>query len=144
MELPTKNIIKHIFVYGTLMQGMENPVKDVLTKYLTFIGFATINADLYDMGSYPGAIPTITGKMLDGEVYELDAHNVALGILDNYEGYDEGNIAESEFVRGEIEVKLFETKTVSAWIYWLNKTYKNKGIKISNRSYRSYLKYKKD
>jgi len=142
MKTNNQPTIEYIFVYGTLMRGMENPVKETLKRHLAYKGAGIIRADLFDLGEYPGAIKNEKGNQLYGEVYQLDIKSDVLRVLDEYEGYCDHDVNNAEFVRAAVEVAFLGKSKVWAWIYWLNPTFGHFGIKILNKSYRSHLKTK--
>src|SRR6266850_998554 len=57
-----------LFVYGTLMRGF--PLHALLERRATYLGEATTPGLLLDLGSYPAALKSATGK-IRGEVYRL-------------------------------------------------------------------------
>lgn len=76
----------------------------------TFVGFGTVAAELYDLGPYPGAVPSGDPRArVEGEVYRLAAID-ALARLDEHEG--------EEFARRRVDVTLASGDVESAWIYW--------------------------
>jgi len=73
----------YVFVYGTLKKGYPNH------RYLEnsdFMGNATINGTLLDIGSFPALLPKKEGdnSQVIGEVYGID--NETLANLDSLEG----------------------------------------------------------
>lgn len=105
-----------IFVYGTLRKGFS------LHRYLSdkarFIGNGTIRGRLYDLGSYPGVLPTEAGEV-QGELYELEDGPKHLDILDRIEDFDPKNPERSLFIRALTEVRLSDNETIQAWAYFL-------------------------
>ncbi len=71
-----------LFVYGTLLQGLE---RAQVLRESAYLGPAMITGDLFDLGEYPGVRPG-TGSVV-GELYEI-AENT-LEQIDRIEGYDE-------------------------------------------------------
>ena len=89
-----------IFVYGTLLQGMER--EKVLENSL-YLGPTIIRANLFDLGYFPGIKPG-EGAVV-GELYEIDEET--LKILDEIEGYYEKNEKDSLFIRQETVARKF-------------------------------------
>lgn len=69
-----------VFVYGTLLRGMS---RSLVLAQSRFLGLGEIQADLYDLGSYPGLIDG-KGRVI-GELYEIDS--TTLEALDHIEGF---------------------------------------------------------
>jgi pyruvate carboxylase len=105
-----------IFVYGTLRKGF--PLHKYLSDKARFIGKGTIRGRLYDLGNYPGVLPSEAGEV-QGELYELEDGSKHLNKLDEIEGLDLMNPENSLFVRALTEVRLSDNKTIQAWAYFL-------------------------
>ena len=43
----------YLFVYGTLMKKAGHPMHKTLARYATYLGEATAEGALYDLGAYP-------------------------------------------------------------------------------------------
>ena len=105
-----------IFVYGTLRKGF--PLHKYLSDKAEFIGAGSIRGVLYDLGDYPGVLPSNEGEV-HGELYELENGSTHLNVLDRVEGYDPTNPQKSLFVRSLADVSLPDKKTTKAWVYFL-------------------------
>ena len=81
--LPTR----HVFVYGTLRQGEQRDI-NLLKPAARWVGRASVEGVLYDLGSYPGLVLGIDQhpgqKKVRGEVYQITAELEHL--LDEIEG----------------------------------------------------------
>ncbi len=116
----------HIFVYGTLQQGFDNPFAAQLHAGATYLGPVRIPGKLHRLGnrefSYPGAAhdPEST-TWVQGELWELSTPEPTLEILDVYEGTTDKDPAPHEYRRQEILVTT-DTGTLLAWCYVLNRT----------------------
>lgn len=109
-----------LFVYGTLLRGLE---RESVLSSSRFLGTVVVQANLYDIGSYPGIIDG-EGQVI-GEVYEID--QATLQRLDDIEGYNRKNPEGSEYVRKEVKILTTEVdEPVVAYFY-------NRGVKESNR-----------
>jgi gamma-glutamylcyclotransferase (GGCT)/AIG2-like uncharacterized protein YtfP len=73
--------IRHVFVYGTLRRGERNDIAHFRPLPL-FVGPASIEGCLYDLGAYPGIVLGERGRVV-GEVYRItSAVEAALDILE--------------------------------------------------------------
>jgi gamma-glutamylcyclotransferase (GGCT)/AIG2-like uncharacterized protein YtfP len=122
---------ERIFVYGTLRKGF--PLHKYLSDKAKFIGAGSIRGLLYDLGKYPGALPSKEGEV-KGELYELENGSTHLIELDRVEGYDPANPEKSLFVRSLTDVKLSDQKSTRAWFYFLPSK-PSKGRLISSGDY---------
>jgi gamma-glutamylcyclotransferase (GGCT)/AIG2-like uncharacterized protein YtfP len=73
-----------VFVYGSLLSGEHN---HGLLGGATFRGIASTwpHFRLYDLGSFPGVVEHHKGRVIVGEVYEVD--DATLARLDRLEGH---------------------------------------------------------
>ena len=131
----------YLFVYGTLRNGFNLELKDKVSDELKYIGKAKLEASLYNIGEYPGAVNDKSGKEIWGEIFTVMNPEIVFKVLDEYEGFDANNISESEFVREKSRVKLESGKFTNAWVYWYNYDPKGKE-KIRFKDYLNYLKIK--
>ena len=117
-----KNTLYRIFVYGSLRSGFKHPAYEYISKYFTLVGEAKVKGKLYDMGSYPAAVPTDEESYILGELYALKHENEfswAMEQLDDYEGVnpEEGEVA---LYKRSTTTVYCGTNTTTAWIYWFN------------------------
>jgi gamma-glutamylcyclotransferase (GGCT)/AIG2-like uncharacterized protein YtfP len=79
---------EYLFVYGTLRSQMNDPLHRLLEKHAVLVGTGSFQGRLYDLGRYPGAIPS-HGKndRVLGEIYRFSESQRPLEILDEYEGH---------------------------------------------------------
>ena len=103
-----------LFVYGTLrppIPGSEKILSFNYPKILPFlrgeVDAVLEGADLYDLGSFPAAIPGT--NRLKGVVLELDP--AAFDVLDPLEGHPD------LYYREEVVVETAKGAR-TAWIYW--------------------------
>jgi gamma-glutamylcyclotransferase (GGCT)/AIG2-like uncharacterized protein YtfP len=114
-----------LFVYGTLRRGFE-PHSYLRRRSARFLGEGSIAGRLYDLGEYPGAIPSdLPGDEIQGELYELKNPRAHLQVLDEVEEFDPEHPDTSLFVREPAEVRLKSGETVEAWVYFLPKKPRN-------------------
>ncbi|EIC19633.1 gamma-glutamylcyclotransferase family protein [Thiorhodovibrio frisius] len=103
-----------VFVYGTLLKGME---KESVLAAAEFLGAATITAQLFDLGWYPGV--SEGDSQVIGELYDID--QTILADVDAIEGFDEHYPAQSLFVRKTLEARsLSDGQSVNDFCYFFN------------------------
>jgi gamma-glutamylcyclotransferase (GGCT)/AIG2-like uncharacterized protein YtfP len=103
-----------IFVYGSLMQGCS--LHHLLQGRASFVGNATVRGRLVSLGDYPGLLED-AGGLVRGEVYRAERHEALWRLLDEAEGYNPRNEAESLFVRETIEAVMGDGSSVIVWVY---------------------------
>ena len=123
-----------LFTYGTLMltTGIA-AVDEAMRQAGVSLGRAYVRGYLYDLGDYPGAVAAGHGGVADEDADDEDAPKVwghllrladpdgLFAVLDQYEGFDAGNRAGSEFVRDRADIVLAGTRAAyEAQIYWYN------------------------
>ena len=100
----------YLFVYGTLRRDAGNPTHHVLSQHTDFVSQGTYQGRLYDLGKYPGAVPSDqSSDAVTGEVYVLNDRDPLLKRLDEYEG--------PRFRRQRVTISLANGEEVVAWIY---------------------------
>lgn len=124
----------YLFVYGTLRNNYNLKLKDRVAKELEYIGKAKVEASLYDLGRYPGAIKENNKSEVIGDVFLINNPDKVFRVLDEYEG--------DEFRREKEDITLRSGESVSAWVYWYNLKPEAKR-KIRYKDYLNYLKNKK-
>ena len=106
-----------LFVYGSLRRG------EALHAHLAglaCLGPAWMRGRLYDLGEYPGAVPSRrAGERVQGEVYELAPADERLAELDRLEGCDPERPERGLFVRRARIVELAAGGRLRAWVYLL-------------------------
>lgn len=125
---------EYLFVYGTLRNGYNLKLKDRVAGELEYIGKAKVDASLYDLGRYPGAVKDEGKHEVVGDVYLINNPDKVFKVLDKYEG--------DEFKREKDKVRLRSGKAVDAWVYWYNQKPEGRP-KIRHKDYFNYLKTKK-
>jgi gamma-glutamylcyclotransferase (GGCT)/AIG2-like uncharacterized protein YtfP len=114
-------VSRHLFVYGTLLPELAPESLRGLIGQLRSLGAASVPGTLCDLGAFPGAVLSDEAVLrVRGQVLELPADPVFLGILDGYEGFDPGRPEASLFVRVRRTVTLAAGNTLSCWIYAYN------------------------
>lgn len=99
-----------LFVYGTLRRESKQPSHRLLAERGTFIGEGKFQGKLYDLGRFPGAVPSERkSDRVAGEIYRLHDPREAFEVLDDYEG---------RLFRREVRpVRLPGGRRIAAWIY---------------------------
>jgi gamma-glutamylcyclotransferase (GGCT)/AIG2-like uncharacterized protein YtfP len=129
-----------VFFYGTLMSGFKRAGRSRLDAMLTPEGRGWINAALYDLGIYPGAIPASDSRVW-GEVHRMLDADAVLSTLDEIEGYRPGQPDASLYRREETTVTLADGRTASAWAYFYNAPL-GRAQRIESGDYLQHLKVK--
>jgi gamma-glutamylcyclotransferase (GGCT)/AIG2-like uncharacterized protein YtfP len=131
----SKNKKEYLFVYGTLRRDIKNQMGQVLSQYAEYCGEGFFQGRLYDIGEYPGAIPSSRSTdMIRGEVYLLRDVAKVFKILDEYEGCGPNASSPTEFRRETVMVSMEGGSNISSWVYLYN--HPIKGLKrISSGNY---------
>jgi gamma-glutamylcyclotransferase (GGCT)/AIG2-like uncharacterized protein YtfP len=112
--------IYHLFVYGSLRSGFRSPAYEYISRFFNFIGEARVKGKLFDMGSYPGAVPASDDAFIIGELYIIkddSDFSWAIGQLDDYEGVNVES-DEMQLYRRELADVFINNEVIPAWIYW--------------------------
>ena len=100
----------YLFVYGTLRSEMNDPLHRLLQRHAVLVGIGTFQGKLYDLGRYPGVVPSRTNTdRVIGEIYRFSDSQRALEILDEYEGH--------RFKRKRVTILQEDGKSIDCWIY---------------------------
>ncbi len=139
----TNHASHFVFVYGSLRSGFQSTAYEYISRYFNFFGEAKVKGKLFDLGEYPGAVPTQDDSFIRGELYIVKNENEfswAIAQLDDYEGVlVEPN--EKPMYRREIADIFVNDAIVPAWIYWYNGNVSDKPV-ISSGDILDYLKKK--
>jgi len=74
---------------------------------------------LFNLGAFPGAVPSSPEKRIIGEVYKINENILAQ--VDIYEGYRPDNPESSLYCRRTVEAQNIENKSfLSSYVYILN------------------------
>ena len=119
MKNPT---VYPLFVYGSLRSGFQSPAYEYISRFFNIIGEAKVKGKLFDMGSYPAAVPCTEDHFIVGELYSIKDESEfswAIGQLDDYEGI--GVEADEEILyKRELSEIIMGDKKITAWMYWFN------------------------
>jgi gamma-glutamylcyclotransferase (GGCT)/AIG2-like uncharacterized protein YtfP len=108
-----------VFFYGTLMAGFDRRRRAGIDDKLTYIGRASIQGALFDLGIYPAAVPAPEGRVW-GEVYRMSEPETVLAALDDIEGFRPDAPDLSLYSRSETAVLLPDGSSAPAWVYFYN------------------------
>ena len=114
---------ENLFVYGTLKQDIEHPMRDLLARFAEFVGTAAFQGKLYRVNEYPGAIRSDDLQdVVYGEIYALKEPAAVLSTLDEYEDYEPGSPETSLYRREMTDITGADGRSMRAWIYLYNKS----------------------
>jgi gamma-glutamylcyclotransferase (GGCT)/AIG2-like uncharacterized protein YtfP len=110
----------HLFVYGTLMRGYDNPAAKLLSDSAAFCGEARCKGRLYLVTYYPALVRSDgASDMVSGELYSLHTPEASLAILDDYEGCA---LTQPRYLRQLLPVTREDGSVVDAWTYVYNRS----------------------
>ena len=113
----------YLFVYGTLMSGMNNPFAKKLRQSASCLGQAFAHGLLFDYRQeYPCAVASIIkSNKIHGELYLMIETNKLLSDLDIYEDCRCNEPGRSLFIRCLVPiVSARDEKEIQAWMYFWN------------------------
>ena len=141
--MTSKQHKKHyLFVYGTLRKGFSHSFLNDIAMDMNLVAKGEINAEFFDIGEYPAALPTKEKNAhIEGDIFEINHPRKVLKILDDYEGFDRNDKKNSEYLRKKTNIQLISGDNLEAWVYWYNFPV-NPLKKITNKSYLEYLQEK--
>jgi len=108
-----------LFVYGSLRSGFRHSAHAYISEHFVLQGPARVKGKVYDLGEYPGAVPTSEPHYITGELYRLREGQDfywAIAQLDDYEGLNET----PPLYTRETALIYLSNDTTTAWIYWYN------------------------
>lgn len=111
-----------LFVYGTLRSDISREQNNLLQTQAVFISAAHLQAKLYEVAGYPGAIysENPADKVYD-ELYELIDSNQILTQMDNYEECASSFPEPHEYIRTQLPISLADSRLMMAWVYLYNR-----------------------
>ncbi len=113
------------FAYGTLKrykasETLTNPRNDFFYANSKFIGKGYVIGKLYNLGSYPGFVPSENhGEKVYGEVFEINDSSI-LNYLDRYEEAWPLYPENAEYKRVLINAYIHDS-CISCWVYVYNR-----------------------
>ena len=114
-------MIEYLFVYGTLMLGVEHPMAKWLSQHSEFVGAATFRGRLYRVSTYPGVVASADpADRVTGDVLKLRNAAEVLPELDRYEACGAEFAEPTEYLRKQGTVTLASGEEIAVWIYLYN------------------------
>ncbi len=109
----------HLFVYGTLRRGFENPFARTLAEQAEFIGPATAGGRIYAVAPhYPGLVLSEDpNDRAAGEVFRMHDPAALLPLLDDYEGCGRLSPRPYKFERALTVAVLKGGGKIQVWVY---------------------------
>lgn len=111
----------YLFVYGSLRKGFHHENYQYISDNFEYIQDATIQGKLYNIGEYPGAVPTDENYFIKGELYKAKStakFNWGIGQLDDYEGL---SVEQGEIPLYQRKLtSVVEDENIQTWVYWYN------------------------
>jgi gamma-glutamylcyclotransferase (GGCT)/AIG2-like uncharacterized protein YtfP len=108
-----------LFVYGTLMSEGRHPMALRLASESADLGAATVCGHLYNLGSYPGVLPSeFPRDKVHGMVVKLHRPWHSLRWIDAYEGCGEHDAEPHGFRRVIVSARLAGGAKLDTWIYY--------------------------
>lgn len=118
----TSPVCSSLFVYGTLLRGESRAhlLRDLRPSSWLL---AETRGEIVDCGDYPGLVTTNSDCRLLGElvVFDEEAIEAALDVLDEVEGYEGFGRPGNWFERRLIDVHVGDGRIREAWAYFLAK-----------------------
>lgn len=107
--------IGKVFVYGTLMQGMENHF--LLAPYVKAVCPATVQGRLLDLTDEGYPMLFSGHEIVHGELVDLTDETAALALLDPLEGFVGPGESQNLYDRCRVMVTNQQGKAMQAWVY---------------------------
>lgn len=123
---------EYLFVYGTLMSGME--ASHLLSEIARCVGRGRVQGRLYDLGEYPALVLGQPGDTVWGEVYRI-LRPAAIRQIDRYEGFDPSG-ASFLYRREATSVTLEDGARIQAWAYVYNRPLPASARRLLSGDYR--------
>lgn len=110
---------QYLFAYGSLLTNTGDRVIDRLIKHgCKAVGEAYLQGRLFDLGHYPGAVPSPRASdQVKGQLFLLARPRQMLRVLDVYEGITADGAG--EYTRQCVEITLAaDGRRHNAWVYF--------------------------
>jgi gamma-glutamylcyclotransferase (GGCT)/AIG2-like uncharacterized protein YtfP len=112
----------YLFVYGTLRKSVPSPMSSLLAREADYIGEGAMQAILYDISRYPGAVLSANpGDWVLGDVYLLRDAAAFFAVLDEYEECMHRYEQPHEYQRALVDIVTPDETRLSAWTYLYNR-----------------------
>ena len=110
-----------LFVYGTLRSGFHHSAYEYISRYFSLVSAtAKTKGRVYNLGSYPAAIPSNEDYFIIGELYKIireEELSWALAQLDDYEGVNV-EPGETALYQRSIATIYLPEQITTANVYW--------------------------
>jgi gamma-glutamylcyclotransferase (GGCT)/AIG2-like uncharacterized protein YtfP len=126
-----------VFFYGTLMAAFRRQRGLSVDPRLTSCGRGSISAMLFDLGTYPAAVPAADSRVM-GEVHRMARPDDLLRAFDEFEDVDPSKPDDSLYVRVEVPVTFEDGRVDCAWVYFYNAPLE-RAERIASGDYLEYL-----
>jgi gamma-glutamylcyclotransferase (GGCT)/AIG2-like uncharacterized protein YtfP len=136
--------VYNLFVYGSLRSGFQSPAYEYISRFFAFAGNAKVKGKLFDLGPYPGGVPSTDDSYIIGELYTIKNEpefSWAMGQLDDYEGISVEPGETQLYKRELVDVFMDDNSSAFAWIYWYNGSVEGKPL-IESGDLIQYLREK--
>jgi gamma-glutamylcyclotransferase (GGCT)/AIG2-like uncharacterized protein YtfP len=107
----------YLFVYGTLLQHIDNEMSRFLAEHTEVIGQGSFQGKLFNVSAYPAAIRSHSAAdQVVGAVVKVENAEQVFLVLDAYEGVDT-----AYYTRELVLVQLNTKQILNCWIYLYNR-----------------------
>ena len=131
-----------LFVYGSLMGGIQSPIATYLKSNSVFLGAAVVAGYLLDIGKYPGLVYLEQGdSKVFGHLFQLNNPVEMLPRLDYYECVGPEFEKPNQYRRELISCSLDE-QSMNCWAYLYNLSREGLPV-IASGNYLEYFKTNK-
>ncbi len=112
---------EYLFVYGSLKRSFKHAIHQHLVMYANFVDEGQFQGKLYQIDWYPGVMESPNpNDRVSGEVFRVNAPNILLPLLDQFEGYDPMRHGKGEYIRCIRPILTRDKVTLSCQIYLYN------------------------
>ncbi len=122
-QAPTHDLL---FIYGSLLPGLEPAEMRRVCHELQPVAAATIRGKLYDLGAYPGAVLDPTA-VIQGCIVRVGSADVWKA-LDNYEACPSPDSPDGLFRRVRTTATLATGESIDCWTYVYNRPLNGAGL----------------
>lgn len=119
----SENTTSALFVYGALLRpAMHHDMHEVLRQGSVRLGPAILQAKLYDIGAFPGAVLSHDKRdWVQGEAFRMLRPARLLHLLDQFEDCTTSDPKPHRFVRHVSQIQLRSARrAIAAWVYLYN------------------------
>jgi gamma-glutamylcyclotransferase (GGCT)/AIG2-like uncharacterized protein YtfP len=109
-----------LFIYGTLLPGLEPRAMSDVVLRMSVVGPATIRGKLYDLGFYPGVLLDEGGGIIKGQIVQVPSDELWRR-LDRYEACPLPESADGLFRRVKTAAMTGQGQPIECWVYVYNR-----------------------